>query len=72
MRGDRQQVEPELHRILPGRVRQLVDERLEHARERVAARRAQRPVGTPSGISDAVHAKFGTKRAGNSVAGTAR
>ena len=37
-----QQVEPELHRILARRVRQLVDERLEHEREGVAARRAQR------------------------------
>ena len=38
----REQVEPELHRILPRRVRQFVDERLEHERVRVAARRAQR------------------------------
>ena len=37
-----EQVETELHRILPRRVRQLVDERLEHERERVAAGRAQR------------------------------
>ena len=41
MRGRRQQIQPELQRILAGRVRELVDERLEDERERVAARRAQ-------------------------------
>ena len=30
------------------------------------------PVGTPSGITDASSAKFGTKRAGNSVGADAR
>ena len=37
-----EQIEPELQRILPGRVRKLVDERLHRERDAVAARRAQR------------------------------
>ena len=35
-----QQIQAELHRVLLGGVRQLVDERLEDEAERVAARRA--------------------------------
>ena len=37
-----EQVEPELQRILAGGVRQLVDERLERERQRVALGRTQR------------------------------
>jgi hypothetical protein len=37
-----EQIEAELYRILPRRVRQLVDERLHGVRDAVAARRAQR------------------------------
>ena len=38
-----QQIDAELNRVLSRRVRQLVDERLEHPGVRVAARRAHRP-----------------------------
>ena len=37
-----EQVEAELHRVLAGRVRQLVDERLEHEADALLPRRAQR------------------------------
>ena len=39
---DSSSAEAEFHRVLAGGVRQLVDERLDHERERVAAGRAQR------------------------------
>ena len=63
-----QQFEAELERVLPGRVRQLVDERLDDERERVAARRAQRAGRHAERHARSVSsAKFGMKRAGNSV-----
>ena len=40
--GLSQKIQAELHRILAGGVRQLVDEGLHHERQRVAGRRAQR------------------------------
>ena len=61
-----QQIQPELHWIFAGGVREFIDERLNHPRDAIRPGARSAPVLRPSGMVEVCTSRFSTYPAGNS------